>query len=327
MMLHVSVMRIPLRSLLFALVLPACGGDREAPTVTTPTITEHPPETRTASSVPPPGGVSVAEPQVKIESVHAIAAAIPTSFDDAMTQGRALAEKGEHAGALELFAAAIELDARRAEPHLELARLHIAMNAKAQAVIEANKAVKLAPSSSQAWNTKGRAELLRFSYDDAIAAFTKATELNHDNVWAWNNLGYTQLQLKKYGEAVVSLTEATTRKGAAGYMFNNLGTALEQLDRLDEARLAFEQGGKLGSKESLASRKRLDGVKSIALAKQDTRGKIEVDDHTFELDEGKPEDARPAGDDPQPATDEDAPAEPKPDTGGDDGSDPVKPVM
>ncbi len=300
-------MKIMLRSMLFALVLPACGGDREAPTVTAPT-------TQTAShwyesSLPAPVVEPVPAVEPQTDAVKASVAAVPTSFDDAMTQGRALAEKGEHTGAMEMFEAAIKLDGKRAEPHMELARLHIAMNAKAQAVIEANKAVKLAPSSSQAWNTKGRAELLRFSYDDAVAAFTKATDLNKDNVWAWNNLGYTQLQLKKYDEAVVSLTEATTRKGAAGYMFNNLGTALEQLDRLDEARVAYEEGGKLGSNESLASRHRLEGVKSIALAKEDTSGKVEVKpDKTFDLDEGKTDE------DAQPATDEDGKAK----QGGDD---------
>ena len=51
-------------------------------------------------------------------------------------------------------------------------------------------------------------------------------------------------------------------------MFNNLGTALEQLDRLDEARAAYEQGGKLGSKVAMQSRKRLEGVTSIAIARQ-----------------------------------------------------------
>jgi hypothetical protein len=49
-------------------------------------------------------------------------------------------------------------------------------------------------------------------------------------------------------------------------MFNNLGTALEQLDNLDDARVAYESGGTLGSKEAASSRKRLEGVDSIAIA-------------------------------------------------------------
>ena len=53
---------------------------------------------------------------------------------------------------------------------------------------------------------------------------------------------------------------ATAKPNATGFMWNNLGTAYEQLDQLDDARVAFEAGGKLGSKEAVASRKRLEGV-------------------------------------------------------------------
>ena len=215
------------------------------------------------------------------------AIAMPTKFDDALEQGRALASKGDNANAKLMFEAAIKLDKKRSEPHVELAKLYISSGERGLAMASANKAVKLAPLSSQAWNTKGRAELNRFAYDDAIEAFTKATELNKDNVWAWNNLGYTELQLKKYEEAAAHLGEATTKAGATGYMFNNLGTALEHLDRLDEARIAYEGGGKLGSKEALSSRKRLEGVKSIAIVDTGTKPDVKPDvTHTFDNGEG-----------------------------------------
>lgn len=214
----------------------------------------------------------------------------PTRFDDAMLQGRAFVDRGNRANATLMFEAAIQLDKKRSEPHLELAKLYIANGERGLAMAAANKAVKLAPLSSQAWNTKGRAELNRFAYDDAIEAFTKAVELNKDNVWAWNNLGYTELQLKKYEEAATHLGEAVTKSGATGYMFNNLGTALEHLDRLDEARSAFEGGAKLGSRESVASRKRLEGVTSIAIIEQATKPDMRPDaNHTYDTNEGPSE--------------------------------------
>jgi tetratricopeptide (TPR) repeat protein len=126
--------------------------------------------------------------------------------------------------------------------------------------------VAIAPDSTAAWNTLGRAELLRKQYDAAIAAFQKAVELDRDNAWAWNNLGFVQLETKHYDAALTALVEATSRPTATGYMFNNLGTAYEQLGRLDEAREAFDKGGKLGSVPALASRKRLEGVKTVAIA-------------------------------------------------------------
>ena len=206
-----------------------------------------------------------------------------------------------------MFEAAAKLDKKRAEPHIELAKLFITSGDRGLAMAAANKAVKLAPLSSQAWNTKGRAELNRFAYDDAIEAFSKAVELNQDNVWAWNNLGYTELQLKKYDEAVEHLSQATQKKDATGFMFNNLGTALEHLDRLDEARVAFEAGGKLGSREALSSRKRLEGVKSIAIVDTTDKPDVKPDvTHTFDNSEGpiQPDDAADPKTDDDDATDE-----------------------
>ena len=190
----------------------------------------------------------------------------PTQFDDALAQGRALAAKGDRDGAVQMLEAAIKLDKKRAEPHIELARVYIADGKRGLAIAASKKGTKLAPLSSLAWNTQGRAELVAFNYDDAIEAFSRACELDQNNIWAWNNLGYAELQLKKYDEAVEHLTEATSRKGATGFMYNNLGTALEQLGRFDEARLAFDSGGKLGSREAASSRKRLEGVDSVAKA-------------------------------------------------------------
>lgn len=234
--------------------------------------------------------------------------AIPTKFDDAIEQGRALASKGDNANAKLMFEAASKLDKKRAEPHVELAKLYLSSGERGLAMAAANKAVKLAPLSSQAWNTKGRAELNRFAYDDAIEAFTKATELNENNVWAWNNLGYTELQLKKYEEAAAHLGEATTRAGATGYMFNNLGTALEHLDRLDDARVAYEGGGKLGSKEASSSRKRLEGVKSIALVDTGDKPDVKPDVmHTFDNGEGPSEGPAATPDDMEAPSDETTP--------------------
>jgi len=267
-----------MRSILFALVLSACGGDRETPTVT-PSI---PATVATVPKVVPDAAVAPVEQPRPADQPVAVDV-MPSTFDDALMQGRALAAKGEHDRAKELFEAAAKLDKKRPEPFIELSRLYISTNDKGLAVVAANKAIKLAPDSSQAWNTKGRAELNRFDYDKAIEAFSKAVELNQDNVYAWNNLGYTELQLKKYDEAAVHLTEATTRKGAEGFMFNNLGTALEQLDKLDEARTAYEQGGKLGSQVAAASRKRLEGVKSIAIAKEIEQS--EPTDKTYNVNE------------------------------------------
>ncbi|MDB4957694.1 MAG: sulfotransferase [Myxococcales bacterium] len=301
-------MKTQLRSVLFGLVLPilptslvACGSDDHDKTSNV-SMTSFLPKLEDYKQVNVVADAPKADPVPTVKVV--IDEPIPTSYDAAMTQGRALAEKGENARAREMFEAAIKLDKKKADPHIELARLFIATNDKGMAVVAANRAVKLAPMSSQAWNTKGRAELNRFEYDKAIEAFTKSVELNADNVWAWNNLGFTELQLKKYDVAAEHFAEAASRKGATGYMFNNLGTALEQLDRLDEARKAFDAGATLGSKEAVSSRKRLEGVKSIAIAKEEHKDKVEKLGQSYELDEGQP--ATPTAEDKIDTSDPDA---------------------
>jgi len=253
-----------LRSFLLAVfALPACSGSSE-PTTTSrheaaPSLVAPAP-VATVVDVPAPA-VAIAKPVVTAPAP--VARELPTKYDDALDEGKRLAAQGDGVGARELFEAAAKLDRKAAAPHVELARLFIASGDRGLAMAAANKAVKLAPASSQAWNTLGRAELARFGYDGAIAAFTKATELDTDNVWAWNNLGFTQLAQKHYAEAVEALARATNCAGATGYMWNNLGTAYEQLGQLDEARAAFAAGGKLGSGPALASAKRLVGVTAI----------------------------------------------------------------
>ena len=273
-----SIKRSVLCALLFSMA--ACGGDSERGVDPMSFMPKLPVVEQSVAQSEP-----VVTP-IKATPVEA-PLVIPTKFDDALAQGKELAAKGDAANAKLMLEAAAKLDKKRAEPHMELAKIYITSGERGLAMAAANKAVKLAPLSSQAWNTKGRAELNRFAYDDAIEAFSKAVELNQDNVWAWNNLGYTELQLKKYDEAVEHLSQATQKKDAAGFMFNNLGTALEHLDRLDEARVAFEAGGKLGSKEALSSRKRLEGVKSIAIVDTHDKPDMKPDvTHTFDNTEG-----------------------------------------
>ncbi|HEY0253996.1 MAG TPA: tetratricopeptide repeat protein, partial [Kofleriaceae bacterium] len=219
-------MKLSIKSVVFAVMLSACGESEKTTPVDLTALLPKVPAQHVSDVTEQP----VAEQTPAVAKQGLVA---PTKFDDCMTQGKDLVGKGDVANAKLMFEAAIKLDKKRSEPHMELAKLYITQGDRGLAMAAANKAVKLAPLSSQAWNTKGRAELNRFAYDDAIEAFSKAVEINPDNVWAWNNLGYTELQLKKYDEAAAHLAEATSRKGAEAYMFNNLGTALEHLDRLD----------------------------------------------------------------------------------------------
>lgn len=266
-------MKIQVRSILFALAIPllpvaACGGDRETHAVDF-RLSDYVVQPTVHDGEPVTSLVDAAERPILVDATP-----MPTKYDELLVVGKGLVEKGKFGDAKVMFEAAIKLEKKKADPHIELARMYITMNEKGRAVASANKAVKLAPSSSQAWNTKGRAELTAHKYEEAISAFTTSVELNDANVFAWNNLGYTELLLKRYEDAAAHLLEATSRDGATGYMFNNLGTALEHLDQLDDARMAYDAGGKLGSSAAASSRKRLEGVDSIAVATVDVVGEV-----------------------------------------------------
>jgi len=285
------------RCILFALLLPisACGGGRDQSTPignmpVTDTLQRKDLPKQTDAVV---GKFGDSEQPIARVEVPVVEHWIPTKLSECMSLGKELAAKGEHVRARELFTAAVKLDKKNAEPQLELARSYISTNDRSLAIKHANKAIKLAPESSHAYNTLGRAELLRHDYDAAIIAFRQATELNADNVWAWNNLGLVYLTLKDHQEAINALVEATSRKGTEGYMWNNLGLAYEQLDALDDARLAFENGAKLGSGAAKASRKRLEGVDTIVVAKTakvEVEKQVETEDQTYDLREPMPED-------------------------------------
>lgn len=278
-----------LRTVLFSLLaLPmfACGGDGDVPA---PTVTPS----GSGSVLAPEQPIAMPDVATKPDGVDGkidvkadVPVVIPTTYSEALALGKDLATKGDVSRAKEVLEAAAKLDRKKAEPHIELARLYIAAGERALAIKSANKAVKLAPASSQAYNTLGRAELLRHAYDNAIVAFRQATELNGDNAFAWNNLGYTYLTLKNYQDAIDALTVATELPGATGYMFNNLGTAYEHLDQLDDARLAFDKGAELGSSEAKASRKRLEGVDTIIVMKSEP---TESMDKTYDISEPMPE--------------------------------------
>ncbi len=258
-------------SILFALVIAACGSDSKS---NNKQVEVSPPKIEAKTNVEPgfgSGAVAINDNKLvedkAVKELPPVEHWLPAGFAECMKLGKEMAAKGEHARARELFEAAAKLDRKSAAPHVELARSHIANNERALAIRHASKAVKLAPESSQAYNTLGRAELLRHQYDAAAIAFRQATELDANNVWAWNNLGLVYLTQKNYQEAVNALVEATGRKGVEAYMWNNLGTAYEHLDQLDEARDAFDSGAKLGSVAAKASRKRLEGVDSVKVAR------------------------------------------------------------
>src|SRR5262245_2486347 len=117
-------MKVQFRSILFALVLPAaaCGGDRAS----TPTPEPFKSEPKTSSVRPEPRTSTGFGEERKAVEVKPLV--IPTKYDDALAMGRELIAKGSYGDAKEVLTAAIKLDKKKAEPHIEMARMYIALN-------------------------------------------------------------------------------------------------------------------------------------------------------------------------------------------------------
>ena len=103
-------------------------------------------------------------------------------------------------------------------------------------------------------------------------------------MWAWNNLGYVHLQRKQYQEAAEALAEATSRKGATGLHVEQPRDRVRapRSARRGAARVRDRRPARIG--EAKASRKRLEGVDSIAIY-QPTTAPVE---RTYEVREEMP---------------------------------------
>jgi len=135
-------------------------------------------------------------------------------------------------------------------------------NERAHAIKAANKAVKLAPDSSQAYNTRSVApSCLRFQTDGQRASSRSASaEPSFDagqRWWAWKQPGLRLLAAEEVRDAR-SPTRlgrgVPARKGSTGYMWNKpRHRRTSNLTTRPMRRDAFDNGAKLGSLEAKAS--------------------------------------------------------------------------
>jgi tetratricopeptide (TPR) repeat protein len=228
------------------------------------------PETMPAAMAPPDaGGVAVTSPP---DAAAAATTAtmpdeppvltLPPTFDARMQLGRRLARQGKREEAISAYMGALALQPASERPHLEMARLLLEGGDPRSARLHADQAIGLAPTSSSAWNTKGRVLFVEKEYDAAAYAFTKATEHNGENHYAWNNLGLVLMAQSKWDDAILALETATGLPDPETYMWINLGTAYERANRLVDARGAYRHGLARGSADARKALLRLDEAKA-----------------------------------------------------------------
>jgi tetratricopeptide (TPR) repeat protein len=98
-----------------------------------------------------------------------------------------------------------------------------------------DKAIKIDPNLSQAWNNKGTAFGILEKYQEATECFEKALEIDPNDAKAWNNKGIVLDKLGKYQEAIEHYDKATEFEPNGAYAWYNKGSVLSILGKYQEA--------------------------------------------------------------------------------------------
>ncbi len=205
-------------------------------------------------------------------------------FARLLKDGRAANKAKDYEEAIDNLEQALEAKPRHIGVRIDLARAYVGLKQADKARPHAKMAVDIVPTSSYAWNTLGRVELLDRQFAAAATAFKRATKQNPKNLYAWNNLGLALMRARKLVDAVVAFKVATTLAGTTDYMWNNLGTAYERLRDAEHARGAYEQAAAMGSFSAKASLRRMkrkaQKAKAAAAKKANTAASASVRDET-----------------------------------------------
>ncbi|HSW44733.1 MAG TPA: tetratricopeptide repeat protein [Phycisphaerae bacterium] len=110
-----------------------------------------------------------------------------------------------------------------------------------EAVLYAERALRLRPDYPEAWINLGNGLHLQGRADEAVAAFRKAIEIDPRGAMAYNNLGNVLIDLGRADEAVTPLLKAIELSPNLAIAYNNLGRAQVARGHLDEAIAAFRK--------------------------------------------------------------------------------------
>ena len=155
--------------------------------------------------------------------------------------GSALCEKGDVAGAIAHYEAAIQIkpDYEIAENNLGLALLRA--DRPAEAVRHFQRALKIKPDYAKAENNLGNGLLKLGRMGEAADSYRKAIQLAPDYPEAHANLGNTLLKMGKVDEAIASYFRAVELRPGYAKAHTNLASALLRRGRAREAVGHLEQ--------------------------------------------------------------------------------------
>lgn len=122
--------------------------------------------------------------------------------------GQAQFYQGEMTKALDSFNLAREYGADDADTLIDRSRILNELRRHAEALIDAENAVKISPTSSVAWNNLGVAYSNLDRHSEAVASLERSISINPDRASAWNDLGVAQNRVGQIDEALNSINQA-----------------------------------------------------------------------------------------------------------------------
>lgn len=156
--------------------------------------------------------------------------------------GRILAARGDLAGAMARYRAALKVKPAHAYSLNNLGNALLRMGKKAEAAATLRRAVAADPSYANARNSLGRALLAAGKVEAAIEALREALRINPRFAPAHSNLGMALMQKGAAGSAVAAFRQAVEISPGLMSARYNLAIALSEMKKYGEAIAALRPG-------------------------------------------------------------------------------------
>jgi eukaryotic-like serine/threonine-protein kinase len=168
-------------------------------------------------------------------------------------------------------AKAITLDNRLAPPHVTLGRIYTESNQAALAAQELQVALKLDPTSAEAYGAQAELFQRQGRNSEVEPALQKAIDLAPDD-WRWPNLlGIYFRSIGQFDRAAQQFEKLAGIAPDNAIALNNLGGTYMRLGRLDSAREAFEKSLRVSRRPTT-----LDSLSAVLLFQGKTSEAIEI---------------------------------------------------
>jgi tetratricopeptide (TPR) repeat protein len=165
----------------------------------------------------------------------------PDQVDASGRLGVILFERGDHAGAADLFERALTVGGPTAARHANAAVAWKALGRGEAARTHADRAIEFDPDHAEAWRIRGELHLLAGETDAAIAALRRATALDPEHIGGRMNLGVALYKAGRLRAALAILDAAEADDPSYPSLHMNRANVLRLLGRFAEAEAAYRE--------------------------------------------------------------------------------------